>query len=659
MCGIFGYILHRIPCTTRDVLNVLLDSLQRMEYRGYDSAGLCVDDVKSKKHIVVRSVGNISKLRERVFSGCADLDFNAQLENHEGIAHTRWATHGPPSEANCHPQASNNMEFVVVHNGIITNFMTIKQMLLEEGYHFSSDTDTEVIVVLAEHIFSKDHSISFADLAGKVMAELDGAYALLIKSVHFPGELIACKEASPLVIGLQNGKSNGTASGIANGSVMNKLFFSSDVASFLPYTQEVIFLEDGDVAHYSKGALTLYNDATPVSRTSQTVDVSPEGLCKGAYPSFMLKEIYEQPESVSRSMRDRIDFNTREVTIKEMSDGVRTTLLSARRLMLVACGTSFHSCVAARPIFEELLPNISITLENAPDLLDREPRIGSDDVCVFVSQSGETADTLMALQYCKKYEAMIVGLTNVPGSSVLRLSDFALLLNAGVEVGVASTKAYTSQVVVLTLLALFLSKENCSGNSSHSHGGSQSPIQKRRLEIIDGLAALPGALSHCLKCTNDVATKLAEELCDAKAILILGRGYDYATALEAALKVKELTYIHTEGIHCGELKHGPLALVDEHSTIVAFCPHDKFLGRSKSAIQQVKARGGRVVAITTEPDAELVSATSRCVEVPAIVDCLQGIVNVVPLQLLAHHLAVRRGLNVDCPRNLAKSVTVQ
>lgn len=683
MCGIFGYVNYTKPRTRREILNVLIEGLQRVEYRGYDSAGLCVDSQDaSRTPLLIRSVGNISQLRECVFSGdsASDAGLDVSFDVHVGVGHTRWATHGVPCVSNCHPQASNGNEFFVVHNGIVTNFMPIKQMLLAEGYRFDSDTDTEVVAVLAEHFYAAQPTLSFAQLATKLTGMIEGAYALLIKSRFFPGEVIACRRNSPLMIGVQCGASCKDPDGVS-ASPFTELYFASDLNSFIARTQEIIFLEDGDIAHFHDGALEFYTMATGVetrvTRTSEHVEHAVEGTCKNGYDNFLLKEIYEQPDSLIHAMRGRVNFKTGHVQFDGIDANTAATFRKARRVMLIACGTSYHSCLAVRPIFEELLVATCVVVENAPDFMDRRPHVFSDDLCVFVSQSGETADTLMALQHCKENGAVLVGVTNVPGSSLLRSTNHTIFLNAGTEVSVASTKAYTSQVVVLTLFALFMSQDDGSGAPSGTANGrctnnisnncsnvqgchtDSKQVQKRRAEIFSGIAALPGAVATCLERTRDVVASLAETWRGAGAILVLGRGYDFPTALEAALKIKELSYVFTEGIHSGELKHGPLALVDDSSCVISFCAHDRFFDRSKGAIQQVRARGGRVVAVTTGEDAEVLNATTMCIVVPAVVDCLQGVVNVVPLQLFAYYLALQHGHNVDFPRNLAKSVTVQ
>ncbi|KAG8342647.1 Glutamine amidotransferase domain [Trypanosoma vivax] len=663
MCGIFAYINYKIPRTFRDICEILLDGLQRIEYRGYDSAGICVDNPVCETIVLIRNVGNISDLRKRVFGdklGVVTTHAEEVFDVHVGVAHTRWATHGVPSESNSHPQVSNDQSFIVVHNGIVTNFMPIKQELLEEGYNFTSSTDTEVIAVLAEQIFKKDPTVDLLRIATEIVKKAEGTYALLIKSTHFPGELVGCMCGSPLVVGFQQGSE--ASGGCGGGVPLQEMYFSSDVNSFLPRTNKVSFLEEGDIVLVRQGFASFYNfkdgAATPVTRAAKTVAYTSEGLSKGQYTSFMLKEIHEQPESVTRCMQGRVNMETGLVAFDDLSEDVLAGLRGAECIRLIACGTSLHSCVAARPIFEELLPDKIIIVENALDLLDRHPNTKPGDACIFVSQSGETADTLAALHHYKKQEVVLVGVSNVPESTLLRLVDAKILLNVGVEVSVASTKAYTSQIVVLTLVALVLN-QGPRGASQTSYGNLEA-VKQRRAEILDGLSLLSTTIATCLNSVDGVIKQLANRWKDIGSLLILGRGYDHATALESALKVKELSYIFAEGIHAGELKHGSLTLVDEQSFVIVFCSHDRFLERSMNAIQQVRARGGNVVAVTNaQPSAELLSAGVHCIQVPTIIDCLQGVVNVVPLQLFAHHLAVIRGLNVDCPRNLAKSVTVE
>lgn len=670
MCGIFGYANFNKKISMKEIFDILLLGLKRVEYRGYDSAGVCVDDILechenvapiTAPSFVIRSVGNIDALREKVFSPdvAAQINMDALVENHVGISHTRWATHGAVCEKNAHPQQSNDGGFTVVHNGIMTNYMTVKQLLLDEGYHFVSETDTEVICVLAEYLYERKGIQDLHSLAMQITRFVEGAYALLIKSVHFPGQMIAARKGSPLLVGIRQVDRTGDV--VRRNSIASidphlplEVYFASDSNSFAGMTSTVVYLEDGDIVQYDNGSVKIFSEAdveapmSPVTRSVETLETTLESLSKGAYPHFMLKEIFEQTESVIGSMRGRIDFAGRDATVHMggfSQQNVRN-ILSSRRVLFISCGTSLNSCLAVRPLFEELV-DIPMSVENASDFLDRSPAIHRDDVCVFVSQSGETADTLRVMEMCRENGALCVGVCNVVGSSISRQTDFGSHLNAGTEVGVASTKAYTSQVVVLTLIALLLSED------SVRH-------QQRRKEIITGLAGLSVKIGETLKMVNEPIKALAEKLKDAKSLIVLGRGFDYATALEAALKVKELSYVHTEGINSGELKHGPLALVDEFMTIFAVCSNDKHFARGKAAVQQVNARKGHVVVVTSNvDDPEIVASAGTVLAVPQTVDCLQCVVNVLPFQLLAYNMALARGNNVDCPRNLAKSVTVQ
>ncbi|KAG5486748.1 hypothetical protein LSCM1_08004 [Leishmania martiniquensis] len=670
MCGIFGYVNRNVPRTVEQILDVLIRGLQKVEYRGYDSAGLAIDatigrgeddgaaaNAPTPPPCVVRSIGNISQLRETVFSEAVAATLpplDAKTSHHIGIAHTRWATHGSVSERNCHPQQSNNGEFTVVHNGIVTNYATLKELLRGEGYVFHSDTDTEIISVLAEYLYTRKGVGSFVQLMLELSRLVEGAYALLITSVYFPSQIAASRKGSPLMVGIRWTDDRDCAVNLhaydaTDSSKPLELFFASDSNSFAEYTGNVVYLEDNDVAYYSDGALRFYNALAPkeaaIERKVQHLETRLESLSKGSYAHFMLKEIHEQSESVISSMHGRVDFSSGTVRLGGFSPQNVRSILTSRRILFIACGTSLNSCIAVRPLFEELVP-LPIAVENASDFLDRKPQIQRDDACFFVSQSGETADTLMALNLCCEAGAVCIGITNVVGSSISRLTHYGAHLNAGIEVGVASTKAYTSQVVVMTLVALLLS-------------GDSVRLRERRQEVMRGLAEMPAKISEALKVTREPVKALAARLKESRSIIVLGRGYDLATAMEAALKVKELSYIHTEGIHSGELKHGPLALIDEAMPVLAMCTNDKHFDRSKAAVQQVNARKGVVVAFTTEADAELEAAAREIIIVPRTVDCVQCVVNAIPFQLLAYYMALLRGNNVDCPRNLAKSVTVQ
>ncbi|GET85956.1 glucosamine-fructose-6-phosphate aminotransferase, putative [Leishmania tarentolae] len=670
MCGILGYVNSNVPRTAQQILDILTRCIQKVEYRGYDSAGLAIDahigrdkedgtdaPAPVPRPCVVRSVGNINKLREKVFSKAVAATLppmDATTSRHAGIVHTRWATHGSVCERNCHPHESNNGEFTIVHNGIVTNYAELKKLLQEEGYTFTSDTDTEAISVLSEYLYTRKGIHDFADLLVELSNLVEGSYALLIKSIYFPGQLGACRQGSPLIMGVRYTDSDDCVvklqtDDFADPSAHLELFFSSDSNAFAEYTRDVVYLEDNDIAHYCNGVLRLYSVAghtkTPVKREMQHLETKLESLSKGNYPHFMLKEIYEQAESVISSMRGRVDFSSGNIQLSGLTQQDIDAILTSRRILFLACGSSLHSCIAVRPLFEELVP-LPISVESASDFMDRRPQIQQNDVCFFVSQSGETADTLMALKVCREADAMCVGITNVAESSISRLMHCGVHLEAGAEVGVASTKAYTSQVIVMTLIALLLSSDSVR-------------LQERRKEILHGLAEMPEKITEVLRTTHDPMKALAARLKESHSILVLGRGYNLATALEAALKVKELSYVHTEGIHSGELKHGPLALIDEQMPVLAICTNDRHFGLSKAVVQQVNARKGTAVAFATEVDAELKASTSEVVLVPKTVDCLQCIVNVIPFQLLAYYMALLRGNNVDCPRNLAKSVTVQ
>ncbi|CCW71185.1 unnamed protein product [Phytomonas sp. Hart1] len=670
MCGIFGYVNYKVPLSVRQIVETLLLGLKKIEYRGYDSAGLCLDAIPLPSDhnaandgptpLVIRSVGNIDALRAKTFADPAlsPAHLDVVVEHHVGVAHTRWATHGEVCEANCHPQQSNDGAFSVVHNGMMTNHQTIKTMILQEnGYTFRSNTDTEVIAVLAEYLYTEKGIRRFTELTFHLTHFIEGAYALLIRSSHFPGELMACRRGSPLVIGVREPLAEGRLTekrwGINDGKKPVEIFFASDPHSFAAHTRHVVYLEDGDIAHYRDGAIGFYNPPTTaapaleseVSRRIHQLDGVLESLSKGGFAHFMLKEIHEQAGAAERAMRGRVNFVSGAFHFGGFSAPRLRSLREARRVVLIACGTSMFSAMAVRPVWEELVAT-PVAVENASDFVDRGARVGRLDACVFISQSGETADVLRALEGCREAGAVCVGITNVVGSSVSRMTDFGVHLNAGTEVGVASTKAYTSQVVVLSLIALLLSQDS-------------RALKGRREAILQGLSELPAKITQTLHDVETPIQEVARQLQNESSLLVLGRGYDYATVMEAALKLKETTYIHAEGISFGELKHGSLALVDPAMRILAICSDDKHAEKCKSAIQQVSAREGRIILITNYSDPELTTACEKLILVPKIVDCLQCILNVIPFQLLAYHTAVLRGNNVDCPRNLAKCVTVE
>ncbi|GAU87774.1 hypothetical protein RvY_00572 [Ramazzottius varieornatus] len=692
MCGIFAYINHLVPRKRREVLEFILNALHRMEYRGYDSAGLAVDSgpdstTAQDTIAIIKAPGKVKVLEQEVRDNAKLFD-DLIFENHCGIGHTRWATHGPPSAVNSHPHRSDTEnEFVVVHNGIITNYKDLKKYLEGHGFVFESETDTETIPKLIKHLYDIHPNMSFRELVEEAIQQIDGAFALAIKSKHFPGECVATRRGSPLLVGIKSRehlttdyipvmygdakqqtpspptkKRNGMqGDGLEGRDSLTEFrppsersqveyFFASDAAAIVEHTNRVLYLEDDDVAYVTcEGGLSIHrikrdlDNNEPSSREITTLRLELQQIMKGNFDYFMQKEIFEQTESVFNTMRGRVFYDESRVVlggIKYFLPEIRR----CRRLLLIACGTSYHSAVATRQLLEELT-ELPVTIELASDFLDRATPIFRDDVCMFISQSGETADTLNALRYCKKRGALIMGITNTVGSSISRESACGIHINAGPEIGVASTKAYTSQFISLVLFGLVMSEDRMS-------------FVERRKEIIEGLRRLPDDIAQVLKLDSKVAA-LAQELYQQRSLLVMGRGFNFSTCLEGALKIKELTYMHSEGILAGELKHGPLALVDKGLPIVMVVTRDKTFSKCMNAVHEVKAREGRPIIIGEVDDKETQSYAYRFLEVPHTVDCLQGILTVIPLQLLSFHIAVMRGCNVDCPRNLAKSVTVE
>ncbi|GLV33917.1 Glutamine:fructose-6-phosphate aminotransferase 1 [Carabus blaptoides fortunei] len=693
MCGIFAYLNYVTPKTRKEILDLLINGLKRLEYRGYDSAGVAIDSPDAKDMMLVRKTGKVKMLEDEITSRTGDLDVDGITSVHCGIAHTRWATHGQPSEYNSHPQRSDDSHaFVVVHNGIITNYKEIRTFLQnKQTTTFESETDTEVIAKLIHHFYKQHPNYSFRELVEQVVQQLEGAFALCFKSIHFPGECVATRRGSPLLVGIKTktrlatdhipilyGKddtikdkkesdanpqehrphgrgeipvlprSDSTSEFQPLEDKEIEYFFASDASAVIEHTDRVIYFEDDDVAAVKDGTLSIHrlrrSMDDPHAREITILKMELQQLMKGNYDYFMQKEIFEQPESVFNTMRGRMNFENQTVTLGGIHDYI-PEIKRCRRLMLIGCGTSYHSAVATRQLLEELT-ELPVMVELASDFLDRTTPVFRDDVCFFISQSGETADTLMALRYCKQRGALIVGITNTVGSSICRESHCGVHINAGPEIGVASTKAYTSQFISLVMFALVMSEDRLS-------------LRPRRKEIIEGLQRLDGQIKQVLKLDEEVQT-LAKDLYQQRSLLIMGRGYNFATCLEGALKVKELTYMHSEGIMAGELKHGPLALIDNSMPVLMIImKDDPVYVKCINALQQVTARDGRPILICQEGDTETSSFASKVLEVPRTVDCLQGILTVIPMQLLSFHIAVLRGCNVDCPRNLAKSVTVE
>jgi len=693
MCGIFAYLNHLTPRTRKEILDLLIKGLQRLEYRGYDSAGVGIDGPTSNATMsLVKATGKVKMLEDKLLEQSAELNLDGVHTQHVGIAHTRWATHGAPSDLNSHPHRSGDSnQFIVVHNGIITNYKDIKKFLESKGFVFESDTDTECIAKLIQHIRSQNTKFTFRQLVEQTISQLEGAFACVFKSTVFPGECVATRRGSPLLVGIEAESglesdfipvqytlddtpksyihmptdpgsvspaprrkktsaifrvdSNQTEEIHPSDGDAVEYFFASDASAIIEHTNRVIYLEDDDVAAVKMGVLSIHrnNKEGDLAREITTLKMEIQQIMKGNYSSFMQKEIFEQPESVVNTMRGRINFELEQVTLGGIKSFV-PEIRRCRRLLMIGCGTSYHSAIATRQLLEELT-ELPVMVDLASDFLDRSCPVFRDDVCFFISQSGETADTLMALRYCKSRGALIVGITNTVGSTICRESHCGVHINAGPEIGVASTKAYTSQILSLTMFALVMSEDRIS-------------LQPRRSEIIQGLKQLPDMVRKVLE-LDDKVLAIAKELYEKRSLLIMGRGFNFATCLEGALKVKELTYMHSEGIQAGELKHGPLALVDSTVPIIMIVLRDHVFTKCMNALQQVTARDGKPILIVHEGDKETAKLSENALEIPRSVDALQGVLTVLPMQLISYHLAVLRGCNVDCPRNLAKSVTVE
>ncbi|EJD50029.1 isomerising glucosamine-fructose-6-phosphate aminotransferase [Auricularia subglabra TFB-10046 SS5] len=693
MCGIFAYYNSLVEKDRKTIIDILLNGLARLEYRGYDSAGIGIDGDKTGDVLLFKQVGKVAALRKLIGESTTDMSktFGTQC----GIAHTRWATHGPPSQVNCHPLRSDpKNEFTVVHNGIVTNSTELRLVLQKRGYHFESETDTESVAVLCKYIWDSQTNLrnDFTGLVKAVLTELEGSFAFVFKSVHFPNEIVTARRGSPLLIGVKTQKklkvdfvdvefsgepgeanlavpdsnllSAPTTSGSKVFRTQSRAFFSedgvpepiefyvaSDASAVIEHTKRVLFLEDDDIAHIADGELHIHRlrrgDSTKSStRLIETLELELAEIMKGKFDHFMQKEIYEQPESVVNTMRGRVNFDNHVVTL----GGLRSFLpiiRRGRRIVFCACGTSYHSALATRAIFEELT-EIPVSVELASDFLDRKTPIFRDDVCVFVSQSGETADTILALRYCLERGALCVGIVNTVGSTLSRETHCGVHINAGPEIGVASTKAYTSQFIALLMMALVLSEDRIS-------------MLERRKQIIDGLHELPGQIKRVLEGDKSLQELARTTLSNQRSLLIMGRGFQNATCLEGALKIKEISYMHSEGILAGELKHGPLALIDENMPVIIVMTRDSLFPKVQSALAQITARKAQPIIICNEDD-EAFPATGgkyKTIRVPKTVDCLQGLLNIVPLQLLSYHLAIKNGFDVDFPRNLAKSVTTE
>ncbi len=618
MCGIVGYI------GKRNAYPILIQGLKRLEYRGYDSAGVAI--INSTNHLnVYKEKGKVSNLEEYVTSH----DTSGTV----GIAHTRWATHGEPSSVNAHPHLSESGRFALVHNGIIENYASIKEYLIGKGYHFKSSTDTEVLIQLIEFVQQRFH----LDLGLAVLYALRrvvGAYAIVVLDREHPEELICARKSSPLVIGI--------------GDNEQEYFLASDALPIVGYTKHLVYLNDEEVAVIRCGEkidIKNLSDAhKQIAPNVHDVDIDLDKLEKGGFPHYMLKEIFEQPRCIADCMRGRLLQNEHKIVLSTINLH-REQLLKAGRFIIVACGTSWHAGLIGKQLIEEFC-KVPVEVEYASEFRYRNPVILPTDIVIAISQSGETADTLAAFNLAKENGALCFGIVNAVGSSIARASDTGIYIHVGPEIGVASTKAFTGQVTVLTLFALAL--------------GYERGVLSRKVyeENIDELARIPSKIDQILK-QNDTIRDIARTLTYARNTLYMGRGMNYPVALEGALKLKEISYIHAEGYPAAEMKHGPIALIDENMPVVFIATHHQLYKKIISNIQEVIARNGRIIAIVTEGDKEVKELASFVIEIPETIGTLAPLLSVIPLQLIAYHVAVVKGLNVDMPRNLAKSVTVE
>jgi glutamine---fructose-6-phosphate transaminase (isomerizing) len=613
MCGIVAYI------GKKEAFPIIIKGLHRLEYRGYDSAGVAIR--QNNAFITFKCKGKVSDLENHIG--------NKNTSSTVGIGHTRWATHGVPNDVNAHPHSSGNSKLTIIHNGIIENFVPLKQELQRRGHNFISDTDTEVLIHLIEEIQTKEN-LNIVESVRLALNEVVGAYAIVVMSQDEPDVLVAAKKGSPLVVGI--GK--------------DEFFCASDATPIIEYTKNVVYLEDEEIAVLKRGEdikiINIKNhEITPYI---QELELSLEAIEKGGFPHFMLKEIFEQPKSIKDSMRGRMDATENYVKMGGIQEYIQK-ITNAERFIIVACGTSWHAGLVAEYLFEDLT-RIPVEVEYASEFRYRNPIISEKDVVIAISQSGETADTLAAIELAKQKGATVFGVCNVAGSSIARASHAGSYTHAGPEIGVASTKAFTAQVTVLTLMALHIGQKKGSITNSRFH------------QILSELENIPQLIEKVLN-TNEQIKYISSVFKDARNFLYLGRGYNFPVALEGALKLKEISYIHAEGYPAAEMKHGPIALIDEQMPVVVIATKDSSYEKVVSNIQEVKARKGTIIAVVSEGDTIVKSMAEYTIEIPEVSDCLVPLLSVVPLQLLSYHIAVMRGCNVDQPRNLAKSVTVE
>ncbi len=614
MCGIVGYL------GGRDVYDILIKGLHRLEYRGYDSAGVALETPEGKLN-VYKAMGKVSNLE----AFCRDKDLRASV----GIAHTRWATHGEPSDNNAHPHYSEDGNLALVHNGTIENYKVLKDALMQHGVSFHTETDTEVLVQLIEYI-KLTNGCSLIEAVREALSQVQGAYAIAVLEKGHPEEMVAARKSSPLVIGIGE----------------DEFFLASDATPFVEYTKEAVYVKDDEIAVMRRGEplrlLNLKNEETTVDVTELNLSISQ--LEKGGYPHFMLKEIFEQPATLLDCLRGRVVEHGRRIVLAGVMDN-EEKFRSAKRIVIVACGTSWHAGLLGKYLIQELC-HLPVEVEYASEFRYNNPVIGPDDIVIAISQSGETADTLAAIQIARQKGAFVYGISNVVGSSIPRETHSGTYIHVGPEIGVASTKAFTGQVLVLTLLALAV-------------GHLRGTVSDEQVAELGGwILRLPSLVKEVLKLDKKIR-HLSAIYTYARNFLYLGRGYNYPTALEGALKLKEISYIHAEGYPAAEMKHGPIALIDADMPSVIVAPADHLYDKIVSNVQQVKARGGSIIAIVSKGDTAISKIADHVLEVPVVPECLTPIITSIPMQLLSYYIAINKGKDVDMPRNLAKSVTVE
>ena len=610
MCGIVGYIGEK------NCVPIIIEGLKRLEYRGYDSAGIGIINHKECK--VLKTKGKVSDLEKLIYA--------ERPESQLGIGHTRWATHGEPSMVNAHPHVNEDNTLFLIHNGIIENYVSLKNGLIKEGYKFKSETDTEVLAHLIDHYLKLKHSLFQA--VRYALNEVEGTYGIVVIYKGEPDKMVAARKGSPLVLGIGQ----------------NENFVASDVNALIAHTKQVVYLEDGEIAEIYKDRFNTKTiaDETIIKEIHQ-VDMGIDEITKGGYPHFMLKEIMDQPESLYNSMRGRMIYDEGISKLGGLQ-GFEDRLINSNRIIICACGTSWHAGLVGEYMLEQYA-EIPTEVDYASEFRYRHPIIDKNDTVIFISQSGETADTLAALKEAKKKGALCLGVCNVVGSSIARDSDTGVYIHAGPEIGVASTKAFTSQLIVLSLITLLAARRK---NLSLFEGQ----------EIIKELQSIPKKVEAILK-QNELIKEISTKYSDSRNFLYLGRGYNFPVALEGALKLKEISYIHAEGYPAAEMKHGPIALIDENMPVVFIATQDAVYDKVVSNIQEVRARKGRILAIVNDDDTQIEQMVDHVIRVPRTHNMLTPILTVIPLQLIAYHIAVKKGLNVDQPRNLAKSVTVE